>query len=307
MYLSIVIPVYCSENTIEELYNNINQSLCKKKYEFNIIFVDDFSLDNSWEVIKTLCLKDKKVLGIRLNKNYGQHNALFCGIKNAKGDLIVTMDDDLQHPPKEIVNLLDEINKGFDVVYGVPKKFNHSLLRNSLSKFVKYIIRISMGFNHAQNINSFRIFKKKLMEHFKEIQNPKINIDVLLSWSTQNFTSIYVEHNKRKKGSSGYTVTKLINHALTMITNFSSLPLKIASYFGFFFSLIGFILLFYVLIKALFFSNPVPGFPFLASVISIFSGVQLLTLGVIGEYLSNIHTKSISKPMYIIKEFTNKD
>ena len=145
------------------------------------------------------------------------------------------------------------------------------------------------------------------MEHFNGIQNPKINIDVLLSWSTQNFTSINVEHDKREKGYSGYTTTKLINHTLTMMTNFSSVPLKIASYIGFFFSILGFGLLLFVLIKSLFFSNPVPGFPFLASIISIFSGVQLLTLGLFGEYLSNIHTKSISKPMYIVKEFVNKD
>ena len=167
MYFTIVIPVYCSENTLEELYNNINQNLSKKKYEFDLIFVDDCSLDNSWNIIKSLCFKDKRVKGISLNKNYGQHNALFCGIKSAKGDFIVTMDDDLQHPPKEIVKLLDEINKGFDVVYGVPKKFNHSFIRNSLSKFIKYIIRISMGFNHAQNINSFRIFKKKTYGTFQ--------------------------------------------------------------------------------------------------------------------------------------------
>jgi glycosyltransferase involved in cell wall biosynthesis len=306
MKLTVLVPVYCSENTISKLYESIINVLSDFKEGFEIVFVNDSSNDNSWEIIKSICLDDDRVKGICLNKNYGQHNALFCGIKNSSGELILTMDDDLQHPPQEIIKLLNEIDKGYDVVYGVPRKLTHSFFRNLLSKFIKYIIHVVMGFDHAQKINSFRVFKRNLLNNFLEIQNSKVNIDVLLSWSTKNFSSIDVEHNRRKDGASGYTFRKLINHTLVMMTNFSSIPLKFASYLGFIFSILGFVILIHVLINALFFSNPVPGFPFLASMISIFSGVQLLTLGIFGEYLSNIHIKSISKPMYIIKEFTSK-
>jgi len=302
MFLSIVIPVYCSEKIICEVYKKLIQSLSSNNFKYEIIFVDDCSLDDSWNIIKKLCKNDIRLKAISLNKNYGQHNAIFCGIKNSVGDLIVTMDDDLQHPPEEINKLINEIIKGYDVVYGISKKLNHSIIRNFFSNFIKNVIRIFMGFDQAQNINSFRVFKRNLLDDFVNIRNSKINIDVLLSWSTKNFSSIYVRHNKREKGSSGYTFGKLFNHSITMITNFSNVPLKIASYLGFIFSIFGLLVLMYVIITFLFFSYPVKGFPFLASIISIFSGVQLLTLGIFGEYLSNIHSKSISKPMYVIKE-----
>lgn len=307
MYLSIVIPVYCSEEILNKLYTKLVDELTKITLKFEIILVDDYSNDTSWKIIKEICSNDKRVKGIKLNKNYGQHNAIFCGIKEAKGEYILTMDDDLQHPPEEISKLVDKINDGYDVVYGVSKKFEHSVVRNILSRIIKYLIKIFMGFDQAQNINSFRIFKKKLMSEFMDVNNPNINIDVFLSWVTNKFGSVEVTHSKRLDGKSGYTIKKLINHSLLMLTNFSSIPLKIASYLGFIFSILGFLILCYVVITYLLYANPVPGFPFLASMISIFSGAQLLTLGIIGEYLSNIHLKSISKPMYKINEIINED
>lgn len=307
MYLSVVIPVYCSEEILNKLYTKLVDELAKITSEFEIILVDDYSNDTSWKIIKEICSNDKRVKGIKLNKNYGQHNAIFCGIRKAKGEYILTMDDDLQHPPEEISKLIDKIVDGYDVVYGISKKFEHSVVRNILSRIIKYLIKIFMGFDQAQNINSFRIFKQKLMSEFMDVNNPKINIDVFLSWVTHKFGSVEVTHSKRLDGKSGYTIKKLINHSLLMLTNFSSIPLKIASYLGFVFSILGFLILCYVVITSLFYANPVPGFPFLASMISIFSGAQLLTLGIIGEYLSNIHLKSISKPMYKINEIINDD
>jgi glycosyltransferase involved in cell wall biosynthesis len=306
MYLSIIIPVYNSSLTLKKLYNKILSTLESKKFKYEIIFIDDCSNDESWKIITDICNIDKNVTGITLNKNYGQHNSTFCGIQNAKGKYVLTMDDDLQHPPSEILSLIDQIENGFDVVYGTSINLQHTKIRNFLSNLIKSIIKKFMDFSQAQNINSFRIFKRNILESYKNFENSKINIDVLLSWSTNNFSSINVLHNERSNGKSGYTISKLINHSLTLLTNFSNIPLKIASYLGFIFSMFGFIILLYVLITYLFFSYPVKGFPFIASIISIFSGVQLLTLGIFGEYLSTIHSKSISKPLYVVKNTIKK-
>ena len=158
MDLSVIIPVYCGEKTVEELHQRLVNILVKSKYSFEIIFIDDSSTDDSWNKIEGLC-KDERTIGIAMPKNYGQHSCLLCGIKNSKGKYIITMDDDLQHPPEEIPKILEYINKGYDVVYAVPKVFKHSFLRSIPSNFIKMILSQIMDSKQAKNINSFRIFK----------------------------------------------------------------------------------------------------------------------------------------------------
>ena len=222
---------------------------------------------------------------------------------NSQGENIITIDDDLQNPPKEIINLINRYNDGFDVVYGYSKTLYHGFIRNILSRFIKIIIKYVMGLKTATKISSFRIFKADLID--KDYNKNYVNIDVLLSWSTSNFSSVLVDHSPRVLGNSGYTISKLIMHALNMLIGFSTIPLRISIFFGIFFSFFGFCTLLYVLIIYFYFGSIVQGFYFLSSIISIFSGIQLLIIGIAGEYISRIYNSSMSKPLYKIRKIIN--
>lgn len=303
--VSIIIPTYNGEYTIDKLYKELSEVLKINLISYEIIFIDDSSKDNSFKIINNICKKDKSVKGILLSKNYGQHNAIYCGIQNSNGKFIITMDDDLQHPSNEIPKVIKFLKSGYDVVYAIPKIHKHNFFRNFFSKLTKKIISVMMKNRQAENINSFRFFKSKLIKQFKNIHNSHVNIDSLLFWSTNNFGSIKVNHRERKLGKSGYTFFKLITHTLNLITSFSSLPLKIITFFGLFVSLIGFILLAQIFYSYLLYGSQVKGFYFTATIIIIFSGVQLLTLGIMGEYISLIYSKSLSRPTFTISKQIN--
>ena len=303
--ISAVIPVFNSEDTLEELYLRLTKSLIVHSSDYEIIFINDSSGDNSSDIIYRLAENDSNVVCFDLAKNYGQHNALLCGIRQAKYEVIVTLDDDLQNPPEEIPNLLEKLDQGYDVVYGYPKNEQHELFRNIASVFTKIALKTTMGISMARHVSAFRVFRTELRNSFSDYKGSFISIDVLLSWGTNSFSAIPVNHEKRVKGKSNYTFRKLVRHAVNMVTGFSVLPLQIASMIGFLLSLFGFVVLVYVVGRFLFQGSPVPGFPFLASIIAIFSGAQLLGIGIIGEYLARMHFRTMDKPQYFIKK-TNK-
>ena len=300
--ISVVIPVFNSENTLEELYNRLTKSLIVHSSDYEIIFINDSSGDNSSDIIYCLAKNDSNVVCFDLAKNYGQHNALLCGIRQAKYEVIVTLDDDLQNPPEEIPNLLEKLDQGYDVVYGYPKNEQHELFRNIASVFTKIALKTTMGISMARHVSAFRVFRTELRDSFSDYKGSFISIDVLLSWGTNSFSAIPVNHEKRVNGKSNYTFKKLVRHAVNMVTGFSVLPLQIASMIGFLLSLFGFVVLVYVVGRFLFQGSPVPGFPFLASIIAIFSGAQLLGIGIIGEYLARMHFRTMDKPQYFIKK-----
>jgi len=303
--ISAVIPVFNSEDTLEELYLRLTKSLIVHSSDYEIIFINDSSGDNSSDIIYRLAKNDSNVVCFDLAKNYGQHNALLCGIRQAKYEVIVTLDDDLQNPPEEIPYLLEKLDQGYDVVYGYPKNEQHELFRNIASVFTKIALKTTMGISMARHVSAFRVFRTELRNSFSDYKGSFISIDVLLSWGTNSFSAIPVNHEKRVKGKSNYTFRKLVRHAVNMVTGFSVLPLQIASMIGFLLSLFGFVVLVYVVGRFLFQGSPVPGFPFLASIIAIFSGAQLLGIGIIGEYLARMHFRTMDKPQYFIKK-TNK-
>jgi undecaprenyl-phosphate 4-deoxy-4-formamido-L-arabinose transferase len=270
--------------------------------DYEIIFINDASMDKSWDIINALSKKDENIKYINLNKNFGQHNALLCGIRHAKYDFIVTMDDDLQNPPEEIPKLLEKLDQGNDVVYGYPKNEQHGMFRNLASILTKIALKTTMGISTARHVSAFRAFRTELRNAFSNYKGAFVSIDVLLSWGSNSFSAIPVNHEKRAEGKSNYTFRKLIKHALNMITGFSVLPLQIASIMGFVLALFGLLVIIYVLGRFLFQGSPVPGFPFIASIIAIFSGAQLLAIGIIGEYLARIHFRAMDKPQYVIKQ-----
>jgi undecaprenyl-phosphate 4-deoxy-4-formamido-L-arabinose transferase len=212
------------------------------------------------------------------------------------------MDDDLQHPPQEIPKLLAELDRGFDVVYGTADKLPHSLLRNAAASTTKVVLQRAIGAETARRVSSFRAFRTELRTAFDSYRSPYVSIDVLLTWATSRFSAVRIEHRPRQIGVSQYTFRTLARHALTMITGFSTLPLRVASLVGFTFTFLGFAVLCYVVGRYLIQGTVVPGFPFLASIIAIFSGAQLFALGIIGEYLARIHVRTMERPQYVIAE-----
>jgi glycosyltransferase involved in cell wall biosynthesis len=269
---------------------------------FEIILVNDGSSDGSWKVIVDLAGQDPSIRGIDLMRNYGQHNAVLAGIRAARGAITVTIDDDLQHPPEEIHKLLAELERGRDVVYGTPARLPHSLFRNASSWIIKLVLQKAMGAETARKVSAFKAFRTDLRKAFQNYQSPFVSIDVVLTWGTRRFSSVEVEHRPRQIGKSNYTLRALVSHALTVATGFSTLPLRLASLLGFCFTFLGLLVLAYVLASYFVVHGSVPGFPFLASVIAIFSGAQLFALGIIGEYLARIHTRSMERPTYAVSE-----
>ena len=299
--LSVVTPVYNGEASVAELCRRLSEVLPRVATQHEIIFVNDGSRDRSWEVISELSSQTPAVRGLNLMRNYGQHNALLCGIRAAKYDVIVTVDDDLQHPPEEIPRLLARLHEGFDVVYGAPKGEQHGLLRALASRITRLALSTAIGTEVAKNVSAFRAFRTRLREAFADYQSPFVSIDVLLTWATTRFGAIRVPFHPRHSGSSNYTFTKLVRHALDMMTGFSTAPLQLASLTGFSCTLFGIGVLVYVVGRYLL-EGSIPGFPFLASIIAIFSGAQLFALGVIGEYLARMHFRTMNRPAYAIRD-----
>ena len=302
--ISVVVPVYNSEASLPELVQRIHPVLSALGTPFELILVNDCSSDGSWSRIRELAARHPWIGGLNLSRNYGQHNALLCGIRHARCDTVVTIDDDLQNPPEEIPRLLEKLQEGFDVVYGTPDKEQHGILRNLASRVTKWTLAGAMGAESARKVSAFRVFRTSLREGFEHYRGPFVSIDVLLTWGTNRFAAIPVRHDPRVSGASNYTLRKLLVHAANMMTGFTAVPLRIASMIGFAFTLFGLGMLVFVLARYWIQGSPVPGFPFLASIISIFSGAQLFALGVIGEYLARMHFRMMEQPPFVVREST---
>ena len=253
-------------------------------------------------MICELARADRRIRGIQLNRNYGQHNALLCGIRAARYPITVTLDDDLQHPPEEIPLLLEPLETGADVVYGAPRAEQHGLLRDFASRLTKLALSSAMGAATARNVSAFRAFRTPLRDGFKDYRGPHVSIDVLLTWGTTRFAAVTVKHLPRAAGQSGYTVGKLVAHAFNLMTGFSTMPLQVASMMGFGFVLFGILVMAYILGVYLLVGRSVPGFAFLASIVTIFSGAQLFALGIFGEYLARMHFRSMDRPAYLVRQ-----
>ncbi len=301
MAVSVVIPVYESARILPALLGRVTAVLDRLGGAWEVILVNDGSRDESWKAIQTACASRPEVHGIDLMSNFGQHNALLAGIRAARHDVVVTMDDDLQNPPEEIPRLLDALTEGVDVVYGTPSAARHGLVRNLASSLTKLALRSAMGVEIAGKVSAFRAFRTALRDGFADYRSQYVSIDVLLSWSTRRFASVEVRHEARAEGETTYTFRKLVTHALNMVTGFSVLPLQISSVIGFALTLFGIAVFVYVLGRYLVLGYSVPGFPFLASIIAIFSGAQLFALGMIGEYLARIHFRVMDRPAYVVR------
>ncbi|RJP58478.1 MAG: glycosyltransferase [Candidatus Auribacter fodinae] len=301
---SIIIPVYNAENTLQTLINKITDTFSNITSSYEIIMVEDCGKDNSWSVMNQLLTQFSNIKIIKLMKNYGQHNALLCGFINSRGEYVITIDDDLQHPPEEIPKLIAKMHEGYDIVYGVYQQKRHNMFRNFGSEFIQYIYKST--FNLSNKLTSFRIMTRQLVDLISSYEYNYTFIDGLVAWYTRNIGEVIVEHKEREHSTSNYTIYKLLNLAFNMITNFSVTPLRICSVIGFSFSLIGLVLALFYSIKYFFFGIPVMGYTSTIITITILSGIQLLMIGMIGEYLGRIHLNINRNPQFAIREIKEK-
>jgi glycosyltransferase involved in cell wall biosynthesis len=306
--ISAIVPVFRSATMLPELHRRLTEALTGLADRHEIILVEDAGGDGSWDEIERIAADDPRVRGIRMSRNYGQHNAILCGIRAARYGLIVTLDDDLQNPPEEIAKLLTHLGDDVDVVYGTPEHEQHGFLRDQGSRITKLALQTAMSAETARHVSSFRILRTPLRDAFATYGGPFVSIDVLLTWGTTRFSHVAVRHEPRQAGRSNYTFRTLVTHALNMMTGFSTLPLQVASLIGFLFTLFGLGVLAVVLVTYIVNGgSTVPGFAFLASIIAIFSGAQLFALGIMGEYLARIHFRTMDRPTYLVREVTDDD
>ena len=297
--VSLVCPVYCSAQTLRILVDEICTCL-NGTHKFEILLIDDRSTDSSWLEILQISKENSTVRGIRLGRNVGQHGALLAGIRSARFDKIVTIDDDLQNPPSEVIKLVQALDSNGGVVYGVSTDVKQKLWRKASSIGAKQLFKKFLGFDSAVKISSFRAFETNLRNAFSGEIGPSVSIDSLLTWSTSTFCSIDVQHHPRLQGKSHYSFRKLVRFMIDTATGYSVVPLRLATTLGSIVTILGFVMFLWVTLRPLLTGVSVPGFPLLAASLAIFSGTQLLVLGILGEYIGKMHFRVMNKPSYVI-------
>lgn len=301
MEYSIIIPVYNSQESLRELSERLMKTFEALSGDYELIFVDDFSKDSSWNTLEKLKgeFKDNIKL-IRLAKNYGQHNAIFCGLRFAKGNYCITIDDDLQFAPEDSVQLLEKLKESSsDVVYGVVKG-EHSKARTMGSKAWKFgSKKIDNGFGQG---SSFRVITKPVVQKIITHPNSVIFLDEIIQWHTHHIEFTTVNHYPRKYGSSNYSKNVLWNFIYQLSFNYNTIPLKMVTFFGVVISVITFILGVIFIIRKLFFNVSVPGFTATIVTILFSTSLILIGIGILGSYLNSILTLLHSKPPFSIKE-----
>ena len=300
MDYSIIIPIYNSENSIDELFERLEKVLDQTNSKYEIIFIDDYSRDQSWKKLTELKEKNSQVTIIRLSKNFGQHNATVCGIYEAKGNIIITIDDDLEHPPEEIPKLLDGFKRNnYDLLYAVAKNHHKSAFRKYSSQLSRYVARNFV--NSFGEGSAFRIIKKELADKLKNHNEPFIFIDEVLYWYTNNFGILNIEFDRRKHGASNYSKISLFQLQMNNIINYSTIPLTIMLYVGLFMVTGSFLLgVFFTLSKILMGTSQ--GYSLLIVVILFSTGTIMTCLGFLGEYVGKMFKLMNKKPQFNIAE-----
>jgi polyisoprenyl-phosphate glycosyltransferase len=296
---SIVIPVYNSAATLVELSERLDTVFEGLGRSFEIIFVDDGSKDESWARLKEVReRRPERVTAIQLMRNFGQHNALMCGFRHTRGEFVITMDDDLQNPPEEIPKLIRAIEEeGLDLVYGGYGEKKHKPWRNLGSAVVRGFYRIV--FQSSVNLTSFRIIRRQLLESIFTYALNFTFVDGLLAWNSQRISEVRVEHKEREQGRSGYSIPRLLRLAFNLFTNFSLIPLQFVSGVGSLVAFSGILAGFYYLYKYFTSQIAVSGYASIIVAVLILGGVQLIALGIIGEYLGRLHMNVNRKPQYV--------
>lgn len=302
--LSVVVPVYRSQATLPELHRRLVAALEPVEPSFEILLVEDCGGDHSWNVIQAIAAADSRVRGIQLSRNFGQHAATICGFSQARGEWIATLDDDLEQAPENLPELYRKALEGFDLVYGVYPQRSHKTWRNATSAIARWLFNKAIpSLNYEYT--SFRMIRGNIARELQRFDSPFPFVDGYLSWLTNRCASVEVPHGVRVSGTSNYTFRKLLTHTVNIFVTFSDLPLRMASWLGLLSFLLGMGWLAFIVLRFLVGGISVSGFASIMAGILLFGGVQLLVLGVFGEYLGRMNFKSSKKPLFIVARSTS--
>ena len=307
MKLSIVIPVYRSEKILPSLIQRIEDFTRENHLaqDFELLLVNDASPDNSWAVIKALSTRYPFIKGIHLRKNFGQHCATMAGLRHSKGDIVIIMDDDLQHPPEAILALMQAIEKGADVCYTRYKNRHHAAWKIAGSKLNDWVVTKLMHKPKGLYLSSFKAICRGVVDEISKYDGPYTYIDGLILSTTNAITSIDIEHQERLEGKGNYNLRRSITLFSNMVTSFSVIPLRLAIYAGFCITALSFLFIAFIVIEKLLHPGIAAGWTSLIATILFIGGVQTFCIGMLGEYLGRSYLKINNKPQYVIKEMTD--
>lgn len=299
---SVIIPVYRSEQIIEKTIQRIVEVSEKEGFNLELVLVNDGSPDNSWSIIENAAKKDARLKAINLLKNYGQHTAVYCGIKESKGDFIITMDDDLQNPPEELHHLISKINEGYDLVFAEFNQKMHAGFRKLGTRIIAYLNNKIFGKPKELKLTNFRIFTRATANRVIAYRTNYPYIPGLLLMSASKMANVKTEHHKREVGSSNYTLMRILTLVARLLFNYSSYPLKIVSGAGIIISLLSFFAGVFFIAKSVILGVEVQGWTTIVALLSFLCGFILIMLGIMGEYLARIMNQLASSEPYQILE-----
>ena len=300
MKLSICIPVYNGADTISELVDKLQETF--RGRDFEIVMANDGSRDNSSEVCQSIVKKYSNVRFVDLRRNYGEHNAVMCTLNYCTGDYAAIIDDDLQNPPEEILKLMEEAEKGYDVVYAKYHKKKHSLFRNLGSKINDILATWLIGKPKNLYLCSFKLVNRALINEIIKYKGPFPYIDGLILRATNSYSAVFVEHKSREAGKSNYTLGKLIHLCLSMFVNFSIKPMRFMMGFGAVVMLMSVALVVYFVIDKILHPEIANGWTSLVALILFFGGLQTVFLGLIGEYIGKNYLDQNGTPQFTVKK-----
>ncbi len=306
--ISILIPCYNEQQSLPLLYPELVKLMdSEPNYEWELMFVNDGSRDNTLTVLQQLRGQDQRVNYVDLSRNFGKEAAMLAGFDHVTGDCMVIIDADLQHPPKLIHDMIHLWEQGYDDVYAKRKtRGKESWLRKRLSLQFYKILQSSSRFDVLQNVGDFRLLDRCCINALKQMRESERYTKGMYSWIGFRKKDIEFEQGDRQAGKSSWNYKQLFSFAIDGITSFTNVPLRISTIVGFIVSLFAFLYMIYVFIKALIYGDPVQGYPTLVILILFLGGIQLLSLGIIGEYIGRIYNETKNRPDYIVREFNGE-
>lgn len=304
--LSIVVPVYRSAQILPQLVEQIHAEMCKEGLaeSFELLLVNDASTDNSWQVISELAHTHAFIKGISLRRNFGQHNAIMAGLHYVRGDYVILMDDDLQHPPNAIGGMVRALAEGYDVCYTKYRNRQHAVWKKYGSQFNNWVATRLLGKPKGLYLSSFKGLRKEIVQEIIRYDGPYAYIDGLILDVTHSITTIAIEHQARHEGESSYNLYRLFSLWMKMATSFSVLPLRLASYVGFALTALSLVMIIIVIVQKFLHPELPRGWASLIATILFIGGVQTLCIGMIGEYLGRTYIKLNNKPQSVVGRTT---
>ncbi len=303
----MVLPVFNEQENLPELCHRLQRVLESEADDYEVIMVDDGSTDDSWQVIRSLHQENPRFKGIRFSRNFGQHIAFTAGLEASDGDAVVIMDADGQEAPEDIPMLLEKMREGYHVVYGLRSKREDSGLRAFISKLFLKILSRMAGQPIPEQVGAFRVMSRQVVNEFMRFPERRRFITGLVPWLGFPWAGVEVVRHKRTRGSSKYNLLKMIGLALDALISFSYFPLRVMAVFGLVVSSLMFLWAMIIIAKKIFFGIPVPGYASTMLAVLFMGGVQLLVMGMLGEYIGRIYQEVQSRPLYVVLEKTKGD